>query len=213
MKIKVCGITRLEDAILAVDAGVWAVGFIFVENTPRYIEPEIARQIIEKLPESIEKVGVFVDSSVSEVLSISKQAGITKIQLHGDETAEYCENVSQIIRKEVIKAIHVKDSTDLEKISQYKDSVSYILLDTYSEKEKGGTGRTFDWEIAKQAKSFNIPIILAGGLTPDNITQAYEQVQPYALDLSSGVEKEKGIKDAAKLNKLKEVINDNRAEP
>ncbi|OGI03017.1 MAG: hypothetical protein A2Y25_03740 [Candidatus Melainabacteria bacterium GWF2_37_15] len=213
MKVKICGITRLEDAMLAVDVGVWAVGFIFAKNTPRYITPEDARNIIDSLPDNMEKVGVFVDCLVSEVLNISKLTGITKIQLHGSEPPEYCSNIQQIINKEVIKAIQVRDIEDLIPIKQYKGNVSYILLDTFCENQRGGTGKTFDWVIAKEAKGYNIPIILAGGLNPENILTAYQEVMPFALDLSSGVEVSKGIKDCEKLKCLKNIIGANRAVP
>lgn len=201
MRIKICGITRKEDAMLAAELGAWAVGFIFVENTPRYISPEIASEIICKLPENLNKIGVFANMSAEGIKNIEK-TGITKIQLHGDETPEFCEKLKASSEKEIIKAFRIKNIQDLEIIKLYKEKISYILLDSFSENQLGGTGKSFDLEIAKKAKNFGIPVILAGGLNPDNIKQAYETVKPYALDVSSGVESVKGIKDSEKLRKL-----------
>lgn len=213
MRVKVCGITRLEDARLAADAGAWAVGFIFVPDTPRYITSESVGRVVSKLPESLEKVGVFADSPINEVIKITKQAGITKIQLHGTESPEYCTDIAEATGKEVIKAFRVKQQSYIELIERYREKISYILLDTFSEKHLGGTGETFDWNIAKQAKRLNIPLIIAGGLNPENIMAAYSELEPYALDLSSGLEKAKGIKDEKKLKELKKIINLKRATP
>jgi len=202
IRIKICGITRKEDALLASKLGAWAVGFIFVKNTPRYISPENAAEIIEILPRNIEKIGVFADISLEKINNIAIETKITKIQLHGKESPEFCENLAKLTGKEIIKAIRVKSEDDLKLITQYKDKVSFVLLDSYCENNLGGTGKIFDWEIAKKAKEYGIPIILAGGLNPDNAKQAYEIVKPYALDISSGVEVSKGIKDPEKLRKL-----------
>ena len=202
IKIKICGITRKEDTLLAAELGAWAVGFIFVKNTPRYISPEKVAEIIKELPQNLIKIGVFADESIEEIKSIAIQTGITKIQLHGEESPDFCENLAKLTGKEIIKAIKVKSDEDLQLITQYKDKVSFVLLDSYCENQLGGTGKTFDWEIAKKAKEYGIPIILAGGLNPDNIKQAYEAVKPYAFDISSGVEISKGVKDNEKLRKL-----------
>jgi len=202
VKIKICGITRKEDALLASKLGAWAVGFIFVKNTPRYISPENATEIIKFLPENLQKIGVFADSSLEEIKNIADKTKITKIQLHDEESPEFCKELANLTGKEIIKAIRVKSYEDLKLLPQYKNKVSFILLDSFSENEAGGTGKTFDWEIAKKAKEYDIPIILAGGLNSDNIKQAFDLVQPYALDISSGVEAKKGIKDSEKLKKL-----------
>jgi len=252
IKIKICGITRKEDALLVAELGAWAVGFIFVKNTPRYISPDNSAEIIALLPENIERVGVFADVSLEEIKNIAIETGITKIQLHGEESPEFCENLAKLTGKEIIKAIRVKTNCHSEAceasrenlkvldcrvgslapawllasngitdgqsppfslssqsaprndsyIYKYKDKVSFVLLDSYSESQLGGTGKAFNWEIAKKAKEYEIPVILAGGLNPDNAKQAYETVKPYALDISSGVESDKGVKDAEKLRKL-----------
>lgn len=202
IKVKICGITRKEDAQLAFELGAWAVGFIFVENTPRYISAENAAEIIKTLPENIDKIGVFVDSSIEEIKNTVLRSGITKVQLHGSESPEFCEVLAKITGKEIIKAIRIKNEDDLQFMQEYKSKTDYILLDSYCENNLGGSGKTFDWNIAQKAKEQGIPIILAGGLNADNIKQAYESVKPYAFDISSGVESEKGIKDSEKLKKL-----------
>ncbi len=213
MRVKVCGITRLEDAQIAVDAGVWAVGFIFVRNTPRCLEPTQAKDIIKNLPDKVEKFGVFANNSPDEVINVSEEVGITKIQLHGEESPEYCSKIKMITEIDVIKAIRIKDMDDLKPIKNYMGHISYVLLDTFSEKQRGGTGKTFDWAIAKQAKRYDIPLIVAGGLNPDNIISAYTRVRPFALDMASGVEKEPGIKDPKKINSLKNIIENTKTEP
>ncbi len=202
IKIKICGITKKEDAFYASKLGAWAVGFVFVENTPRYIPPKKAAEIIKKLPANIEKIGVFANIPEKEIKKIVNQSGLTKIQLHGSETAQFCENLAKITEKDIIKAIRIKSAEDLQIISSYKEKASFILLDSYSKNELGGTGNTFDWEIAINAKKYNIPLILAGGLNPNNAKIAYDTVKPYALDISSGVESNKGIKDFEKLERL-----------
>lgn len=211
VKVKVCGITRIEDARLAVDAGVWAVGFVFVQNSPRFITPQKAAEIIENLPSDIEKVGVFVNSTLDDVAKIAAATGITIIQLHGEEPPDYCGKIAEMTGKKVIKAFRVAKEWGIDTINSYKSCVSYILLDSYSDAMHGGTGKTFDWEIAKRAKNFGIPLILAGGLTPDNIMNAYEEVKPFGLDLSSGVEQSKGIKSPELLLKLKSAIQSHKA--
>lgn len=206
MKIKICGITRTEDALFSEEIGAWAVGFIFVKDTPRFLNPDIAGNIIDKLSKRIEKFGVFVNSSHKEISETVKISGLTKIQLHGEESPEFCRKITELTGKEVVKAFRIKEEKDLSGIETYRDVVSYILLDTYSENQYGGTGKCFDWEIAHKAHKFKIPIILAGGLTPDNAKEAYIKVNPFAIDISSGVEKSKGIKDPAKINLLKRLF-------
>ncbi|MEI8390359.1 MAG: phosphoribosylanthranilate isomerase [bacterium] len=206
IRIKICGITGKEDALLAAKLGAWAVGFIFVKNTPRYISPEKATEIIKNLPANLVEIGVFANESAEDIKTTVIEAGITKIQLHGDESPQFCKKLAEITGKEIIKAIKIKSIENLEIISRYKDKVSFILLDSYCEEQLGGTGKVFDWEIAKKANEQGIPVILAGGLNFDNAKQAYEFVKPYALDISSGVEKDKGIKDAEKLKTLFSVF-------
>lgn len=209
MRIKICGITRVEDAVLAEECGAWAVGFIFAKDTPRYINPENVKKITGKISEKIEKAGVFVNSSTEEILKITDIAGLTKIQLHGEETPEFCNQISALSGKDVIKAFKIKERKEIESIENYSKVISYILLDAYSENQAGGTGKTFNWDYAENSHRFNLPVILAGGLTPENIETAYYKVKPFALDISSGVEKIKGIKSPEKLYTLKKIIQTN----
>lgn len=192
IKVKICGITNLDDALAAVDSGADALGFVFYRASPRYVEPNTIRAIVRKLPPFITTVGVFVDEAVAEISRLTQHTAIDVVQLHGHESPEIC----NIINKKVIKAIRVKDITDLDSLEPYQ--VSAFLLDTFTPEYFGGTGQVFNWDIALAAKQFG-RIILAGGLTPDNIQKAIRFVQPYAVDVSSGVEKEKGKKDHIKL--------------
>lgn len=193
VKVKICGITNLEDAFEAVNHGADALGFVFFKKSPRYISPAKAKTIIKKLPPFISSVGVFVNEDNIIVEKIADQTGVDAIQLHGDEPPKAC-NLSRT----VIKAIRVKSIDNLEIISKYKNKVSAFLLDTYTPEIFGGTGQIFNWDIAIEAKQFG-RIILAGGLTPENIVQAIRRVHPYAVDVSSGVEAEKGKKDQDKI--------------
>ena len=195
MKVKICGITNREDALLAVDLGADALGFIFVSSSPRYIQPTIASNIIKELPPFITTVGVFVDPSEEEISSVIQQSGITSVQLHGNESPQFCTKM-QIT---VIKAFRVDKNFQVSGLSKYE--VSSFLLDTYVEGSLGGTGKTFDWKTAIEAKKIG-KIILAGGLHPENIVEAIQVVQPYAVDVNSGVEQAPGRKDREKLVRL-----------
>jgi len=190
--VKICGITRAEDAMCAVGGGADALGFVFFKDSPRYVEPEVAAKIIRALPPFVTPVGVFADADeafVSEALSVS---GVRVLQFHGSETPAFCRSFGV----PYVKGFRVRDMQSLEGIEGY-DASAY-LLDAYSEKELGGTGMSFNWDVAVYAKRFG-PIILAGGLTPENVAQAIRQVRPYAVDVSSGIEASKGRKDHAAL--------------
>ena len=189
-KIKICGITNYDDAMAAVDAGADALGFIFAKS-PRQIQPEQARDIIIKLPTFVKTVGVFVNEDKNKILDIINYCGIDNVQLHGDENPETC----RMFMPRTIKALKMKDDSSIEQCDRYKETVKALLLDTYSKTAEGGTGKTFNWDLAVKAKKFGIPVILAGGITPANIKDAIEKVQPYAIDLSSGVEERPGKKD------------------
>ena len=199
-RVKVCGITTLEDALRAADLGADALGFIFYPKSPRYIVPQDAAEIIRNLPPFIASVGVFVDSPYEEVDSIAAECSLTAVQLHGKETPEFCGQ----FRTRVIKAFRVRDAQLPPEIDHYRTHA--ILLDTFVEGSHGGTGKTFSWEAALEAKKFG-RIILAGGLNCENIRSAVETVRPYAVDVSSGVEMAPGKKDpkllAAFLKKAK----------
>lgn len=193
VKVKICGITNLDDAMAAADFGADALGFVFFKKSPRYISPANAKKIIKKLPPFISTVGVFVNEDKNTIKKTVSQAGIDIIQLHGEEPPGAC-NLS----KPVIKAIRVKSLENLDLVSKYRDKVSAFLLDTYTPDVFGGTGQIFNWDIAVEAKQFG-RIILAGGLTPANTEKAIRWVHPYAVDVSSGVEAEKGKKDHRKM--------------
>ncbi|NVO00130.1 MAG: phosphoribosylanthranilate isomerase [Geobacteraceae bacterium] len=192
VKIKICGITNLEDARAAVDAGADALGFVFYDKSPRNINPALAAQIIAKLPPFIQTVGLFVNEETEKINWTADYCGIDVVQLHGDETPEDCLEVN----RRVIKAFRIQNNISIEPLKHYQ--VSGFLLDAWSPDAYGGTGRTFNWELAQAAKQYG-PVILAGGLSPENIIEAITVVHPYAVDVSSGVESEPGKKDAAKV--------------
>lgn len=198
-KIKICGITNLEDALIAANSGADALGFIFYKESKRYVDPEVVKGVISALPPFITTVGVFVNQSVDEISEIKDVTGINMAQLHGDETPEFASSLPL----EVIKAIRFKDKSDLERVAQY--SAQAILFDTYSDTEYGGTGRSLDWGILKDL-SLPKKIILSGGLNPGNVAEAAKIVKPYAVDVSSGVEAEPGKKDHKKIKEFIEAI-------
>jgi len=193
VKIKVCGITNEADAIHAAAAGADALGFIFWQDSPRYIEPEKAAVIIKALPPFVTTVGVFVDEESERVNALVRGVKLGVVQLHGTESPEYCRN----IRARVIKSFRVRGMEDIEPMAAYR--VSAFLLDAYKKGVPGGTGETFDWDIASAAKKYG-PVILSGGLTPENVCDAVRRVGPYGVDVSSGVEERPGKKDHKKVS-------------
>ncbi len=195
IKIKICGITNLDDALAAADAGADALGFNFYKKSPRYIEPEKAGEIIAQLPPFVLPIAIFVNEREERIREILSGTCIQGVQFHGDETPEFCQRFGN----RVIKAFQMKDKESLKHMAHYR--VAAYLLDSYRDGLRGGTGATFDWHLAIVAKTFG-RIILAGGLTPENVAEAVKLVQPYGIDVAGGVEKEKGIKDHAKLKKF-----------
>ena len=196
IKVKICGITNKEDALYAVECGADALGFIFYEKSPRYIEPDNAKTIIAALPPFVTTVGVFVNKDFNDIRDITLLTGVTVVQLHGDESPSYC----NLVEGKLIKAIRVKNDSSIEGLKKY--DVDTFLLDSFDKNSFGGSGLTFDWKLAEKAKQYG-KIILAGGLTPDNVEEAVKKVLPYGVDVSSGVEKKPGIKNQ---NKVKEFI-------
>ncbi len=194
-RVKVCGITNSEDAMRAVDLGTDALGFIFYPKSPRNILPADAAEIIRGLPPFVASVGVFVDAPSKQIEAIVSECGLTAVQLHGSETPDFCGR----FRVKTIKAFRVKDARLPPEIDRYRTDA--ILLDTYREGMAGGTGETFSWDVAVEAKRYG-RVILAGGLTCENIRNAIETVRPYAVDVSSGVEIEPGRKDPKKLTQF-----------
>ena len=191
-RIKICGTTNLDDALIAVEAGADALGFIFVPNTPRYLHPDEAAKIIEELPPFITTVGLFVNAEQKEIDTIANNCSLDAIQLHGEEPPELCVTLN----RRVVKAFRVKDELSLSRLRDYH--VRAYLLDTYVKGTMGGTGKVFDWNLAVKAKQYG-RIILAGGLNPHNIASAILRVRPYGVDVSSGVEASPGRKDPAKV--------------
>jgi phosphoribosylanthranilate isomerase len=192
LRIKVCGITRLQDALAAVEAGVDAVGFNFAPASPRRLDPEAARAIAAALPPYVVRVGVFVDAVPVLLEEILRHAGLHVAQLHGDEEPGTC----RALRVPWYKAHRVGAGFDPEGIGRY--GTGAFLLDTAVEGAAGGTGRTFDWKVARRAAVLG-PVILAGGLAPENVAAAVEAARPWAVDVNSGVESAPGVKDAARL--------------
>lgn len=194
VKVKICGITNPDDALAAVDAGADALGFVFFKDSPRHIRPAEAGRIIRQLPPFVVTVGVVVNETAETIAAMAAEAGVDCIQLHGDESPALCNSF-----RRVIKAVRVASPDSLGPIESCRGLVSAFLLDTFTPGAMGGTGRTFNWDIAAEAKQYG-PIILAGGLTPDNVAEAIRHVRPYGVDVSSGVEREKGKKDHDKVS-------------
>lgn len=202
-RIKVCGITDLAEAKAIVDTGIDGLGFIFAEGSPRKIEPERAKEIVKTLPPFVDAVGVFVNEDAEVVGEIVQYCNLTMVQLHGDESPGYCELMSC----RVIKVFRVKNEMAISSqnlYDPYQEIISGYLLDTFHEKMAGGTGEAFDWRILQQARPPG-PVILAGGLSPENVGDAISLVNPFAVDVNSGVEIEPGRKD---IDKVKQFVHE-----
>ena len=194
IRVKICGITNKEDALLAAELGAWAVGFIFYKKSPRYISPYKAKKIIDALPPFVTPVAVFVNQNEGAIKDIMDFCGFNILQLHGDETPQVCGRLSKKYR--VIKALRLKEGFNFSGIGEYPASA--FLLDTFQPDAFGGSGQAFNWDLVKD-RQFPKPVILSGGLNPENVAEAVATVHPYAVDVSSGVEKEPGKKDRLKL--------------
>jgi phosphoribosylanthranilate isomerase len=199
-QIKICGITNEEDALCAVQQGAAALGFIFYSPSLRYVEPKVVRQIVKKIPQNIVKVGVFVNESSKEIKKIMKYCRLDFIQLHGDESAEFCRSFPA---STIIKTVELLDESDLAKAFSY--NVAAILVDSRHAGLYGGTGKKTDWGLAVRVKSKK-PLILSGGLNEANVKEALEKVAPHALDINSGVEISPGKKDHTKLARLFDIL-------
>ncbi len=195
-KVKICGITSAEDAAVAVEAGADALGFVLYRKSPRCIQPSLARQIIMSLPPLVTPVGVFVDEEQQVVRNLMDECGLALAQLHGHESAVYCQELG----RPVLKALRVKDRSSFLALAEFQGraGVRGFVLDAFSDQAYGGTGQVIDWQLAAEvARAAHI--LLAGGLTPDNVAKAIQSVQPYGVDVSSGVEREPGKKDHEKV--------------
>ena len=197
--IKICGITNLTDALHAVHAGADALGFNFYHPSPRYIEPSKVREIIDKLPQNVLKVGVFVNEEA--VLSIANEAGVNALQLHGDETPEYCSKLKNWF---VVKTLSVDEKFEAQKCLEYE--VDAIMLDAKHPNLRGGTGQVIDWSIARSIQQLGVKVILAGGLSPENVQEAIKVVKPYAVDACSALESDPGKKDQQKVSTFIQTI-------
>jgi phosphoribosylanthranilate isomerase len=193
VKVKICGLTNVEDALAAVEAGADFLGFVLWENSPRYVTIETARQIARQLPPATRRAGVFVDATVEAVMLSLRVCEFSAVQFHGQESPSFCRQFSVM----TIKAFRVRDAASLQAMSGYDTDA--FLLDSQAEGKPGGTGQTFDWSLAAAAKKFDKPIFLAGGLTPQNVAAAVRAAQPFGVDVSSGVEAAPGKKDPQKM--------------
>ena len=198
--VKICGITNKEDALCAAKLGATALGFIFYPASPRYVKPEDARKIISNLPDELVKVGVFVNEKADEIKRVMEYCGLDMIQLHGDESPEFCR---EFTASQIIKAVELKNDDDLNHAYSYE--VAAILVDSRHAGLYGGTGRKANWKLACRTKNKK-PLILSGGLNEGNIAEALQTVAPAALDINSGVESEPGKKNHAKLARIFDII-------
>jgi phosphoribosylanthranilate isomerase len=196
IKIKICGITNADDALAAVEAGADALGFVCYRKSPRYVEAEIIKRIVAGLPPFVLPVGVFVNEEMQTVRDLMDSCGLVLAQLHGDETASYCESLG----RPVIRAIRLRNRGTLLHLAEYKGraGVRGFVVEAFSEETYGGTGQVADWSLAVEAAN-TAPIFLAGGLTPENVHEAILKVRPYGVDVSSGVEAGPGKKDHEKI--------------
>jgi phosphoribosylanthranilate isomerase len=191
--VKICGITRVEDALTAARCGAHAIGLVFYRPSPRYVTPEKAAKIVRALPPFVTAVGLFVDAPEEEVRDVVAQTRVQMIQFHGAETPEFCAQFGL----PYLKAVRVRREVDLLQYARDFRSAKALLLDAYQEGLHGGTGAVFDWDLIPPA--LPLPVVLSGGLHPDNVAEAIRRVRPCAVDVSSGVEAAKGIKDASKV--------------
>ncbi len=202
MRVKICGITKLEQGLAIAKLGATALGFICVESSPRYLQASEMRTIIQQLPSSLDYIGVFANASLTEISQIVQATGLTGVQLHGQEPPQFCQQLRTLLPEiELLKALRIRTPGSLAEASAYFTCVDTLLLDAYHPQVLGGTGKTLDWQMLAQF-SPSIPWLLAGGLNPENILEALSQLQPHGIDLSSGVERSPGDKDLTKVIQL-----------
>lgn len=204
MRVKFCGITSLEDAQGAVELGAWALGLNHWSGSPRHCDPAVAAEIGASLRRKVEIVGVFVNAHLTEVARAAEDHSLSIVQLHGDEGVSFCREVARKTGCRVIKAMRVRSGAEINAAEAFR--VDFHLLDAHSPAARGGTGERFDWELLRTRHS-EIPLILAGGLTPDNVGEAISLGQPYAVDVASGVEASPGVKDHQAMAAFAEQAN------
>ena len=200
-RVKICGITSQDDAKLAADAGAWAIGMIFTDQSPRRVDVATAAEIGAAMRRRLEVVGVFLNAPLDEVVELADLCSLTAVQLHGEEGPTYCGEVGHRTGCKVIKAARVRDRASVQALRAFRVGVDYHLLDAYAEDAAGGTGKTFSWDLAKE-RGAGPPLILSGGITPENVGEAIGAVRPFAVDSASGTEASPGVKDPAKVTAL-----------
>lgn len=205
-----CGVTRLEDALLAAAAGAWAVGTIFHPRSPRACDPAVAEEIGNALKRKAEVVGVFVNAPLDEVAALADRCSFTILQLHGDEGPAYCREAARRTGCKIMKAHQAKDAAAVRRLESFRE-VDLHLMDAHAQDLRGGTGRTFDWELARHHRSA-IPVVLSGGINPENVRDAIAAVHPFAVDSASGTEAAPGIKDPSRVEALIEAVRQADAE-
>jgi phosphoribosylanthranilate isomerase len=201
-RVKICGFTRVDDAVCAARLGVDAIGLVFYPPSPRNVDIEQAIKIVNALPAFVSVVALFVDEQETRIREVLEQVSIDCLQFHGDEPAKDC----RLYKKRYVKAVRVQENIDIAGLARHYHDAAGLLLDAYHPGAKGGTGSQFDWGLIPGQCS--LPVILAGGLDIDNARQAVQTVRPYALDVSSGVEEKKGIKDALKMATFIREVNE-----
>lgn len=209
MRVKICGITKAEQGMAIARLGAQSLGFICVQASPRYVGPQIIRSIVEQLPANVDRIGVFANSTIDNICQVVAESNLTGVQLHGDETAEFCDRLREFLPEiELIKALRVKTSETLDTAAIYAVRVDTLLLDAYHPDQLGGTGKTLDWQMLAEFRP-QCPWLLAGGLRPDNLLSAIAPLSGNnfsGVDLSSGVEISPGDKDLTKVAKLFEQL-------
>jgi phosphoribosylanthranilate isomerase len=207
MRVKICGITKPEQGKAIAQLGATALGFICVQASPRYVTPQQIRAVVEQLLVQVDRIGVFADATIEEISQIVADTNLSAVQLHGNESSEFCEKLRQSLPGvETVKALRVKTPECLDRAATYANCVDTLLLDAYHPQLLGGTGKTLDWVTLQQFRP-TCPWLLAGGLTPDNVLDALRELQPSGIDLSSGVERSPGDKDLDKVVQLFETIH------
>jgi phosphoribosylanthranilate isomerase len=206
VKTKICGITNEEDAVWAVNLGVNFLGLNFAKGSPRKVSPDLAARIVKKVPPFVPCVGVFVEQTVDDIVKTAEKTGIMGIQLHGAHTPEDCRALSERLECFLIRSFRVATEADLEPLAEFKSVCKHFLLDAKVEGQDGGTGQSFPWDLARRAKAFGPTVFVAGGLNAENVAQAIEETQPFAVDVASGVEKSPKRKDYDKMKAFIEAV-------
>lgn len=197
IRIKICGITNLEDARAAVSAGANWLGFVFFRKSPRFVSPETAQSIASRLPKNIKKVGVFVDEASGRVRAVARACGLDVLQFHGHETPAYLKRFKGY---RVMKAVRVKNTASFKRAG--RSPADYLLFDAFDPRALGGTGNVFDWDLLSEIRKIKKPVFISGGLSADNVAALLARIRPFGVDVSSGVEKRPGKKDARKMRRF-----------